>query len=156
VNAIREATLPVPLLRLARRVRHAVEETTVDVEGIETDLGGACALASQALVAAIRRSGRKAVFVYGVYFVSPLISGRGWAHEHCWVETSGHIVDLTATQFGNISDEIHVCPRHAAEYDARAYGAAALRWVHEKWEGLGGGPDCQQRIREILRRGSSQ
>ncbi len=152
---VREATLSAPILRLARRVRYAVEEVTAEVEGVDSDLGGACALASQALVTAIRRSGRRAVFVHGVYFVSPVVSGRGWAHEHCWVETSGCIVDLTATQFGNISNEVHVRPRYADEYDARAYGAAALRWVHEKWAGLGGGPDCQQRIREVLQRRSA-
>ena len=158
MNAVLAEALPATLLTLAFRVRHVVEEATVDVEGVESDLGGACAIASRALVGAIRREGGRAEFVYGVYHHHcPRVGRLGHPYvmthniEHCWVETSGLIVDLTATQFSSAFDDVHLRPICAAEYEVWRRGAAALRYINEEWGGFGDDAECQCRIRTILR-----
>ena len=157
MDAVLAETLPGTLLTLARRVRYVVEEATAEVEGVESDLGGACAIASRALVGAIRRDGGRAEFVYGVYHHRRLRAGHPYGDlsqdiEHCWVETAGLIVDLTATQFSSAFDEVHIRPICSAEYEVWRRGAAALRYINEEWGGFGGDAECQRQIRTLLRR----
>lgn len=74
--------------RLAGQVRAKVVKWTKNNSAIGRDLCGACGIASYALYEALRSQGRRPTLVV-------LLGDSG----HCWVELSGYVVDLTATQF---------------------------------------------------------
>lgn len=57
---------------------------------IDGDLCGACAIASYTLWRVLRAAGSDATFV----------SNTDGDDAHCWVEAHGHVIDITATQYG--------------------------------------------------------
>ncbi len=59
------------------------------------DMGGACCVAAVLLTMLYRHVGIEAMLSDGFRRW-----GRGRADVHCWARTKGHIVDITATQFG--------------------------------------------------------
>lgn len=75
--------------QLARKVRSRVVRWVRDNHAISDDLCGACAIGSYTLWKVLRAKGRRASLVVLVDDLS----------GHCWVELSGHIIDITATQF---------------------------------------------------------
>lgn len=81
------------VVRAAHEVRSEFERVAEREESWyinRKNLAGLCARASYALVLALAAEGVEAELVLGRY------DGKG----HCWVEVAGHVVDVTATQFG--------------------------------------------------------
>lgn len=92
-------------------VRRNVVRWMENHPSITSDLQGACAIASYTLWLILRAKGIPAVFV---------LTAEG-CDAHCWIETQGHIVDITATQFGG--PEIAITPLTAKR----------LTWNNFKW-----------------------
>lgn len=93
------------IISIATFVRQQVEEwfKTEHHEHINTDtLGGACAVASFALVCALKSCGHEQAQFFCSYNDT-----RG----HCWVEINGVVVDITATQFGSYFQKVHIFPK---------------------------------------------
>lgn len=102
------------LNRIATRVRKGMERfaPTVNekVNGDMQDLNCYCAIASHALMTALKKAGIPAKLVVG-YFDED----EEWDYNdesdnqldanHCWVEIEGHYMDITATQFAQYSEE---------------------------------------------------
>jgi hypothetical protein len=94
--------------KLAGQVRKAFEKIA-EKEQMGTDLCGLCARASVQLFLEARRKG---IFI-------GLIAGKG----HVYNVYKGHIVDITATQFG-FEDKVRIVPSLAQErlQSSGAYG----------------------------------
>lgn len=76
--------------RISSKVRARVVRWVANNQDVGNDLCGACAIASYTLWRALRAIGRQA----------RLVAVEGGFSAHCWVELSGYVVDITATQFG--------------------------------------------------------
>jgi hypothetical protein len=77
------------VIEVATKIRYKVAAWVRNDQNIDPDMTGACAIASYTLWRTLRAKGRRAVLV---------MEGNG--HEaHCWVELSGYVIDITATQF---------------------------------------------------------
>jgi hypothetical protein len=101
------------ILEIAKKVRIASEifalsseSKSLDFHGRE-DLGCMCATASFALYTELKKNGYDCVFVSGRF--------KDWC-DHCWVEIDGMIVDITATQFSGIEDDVLVVPSNDDRY----------------------------------------
>lgn len=81
---------PPEVAMLARLVREHASRWVRKDAGIGTDLGGACAIASYALWRVLKAKGHAATLVYQT----------DMAEAHCWVEVYGHVIDITASQYG--------------------------------------------------------
>lgn len=75
---------------LARLVRERVCRWVKKDHDIGKDLSGACAIASYALWRVLKAKGHYATLVHNT----------DTYESHCWVEVNGHIVDITASQYG--------------------------------------------------------
>lgn len=95
----------------------------------------------------LKKIGYRARFVVGVFHINRV--DREWVRaqisrnkpilEHCWVEVSGNIVDITATQFG--LPKIYVPTQHqrrkryaAVERDHKAVCLMREDWIFLKSE----------------------
>jgi hypothetical protein len=74
---------------LAIKVRAKVVAWVRNERRIARDMTGACAIASYTLWRVLRARGR----------VATLVLQTDEYEAHCWVELSGYVVDITATQF---------------------------------------------------------
>lgn len=81
-----------PVRGISKLVREKVKSWVSQNEAIDQeDLCGACAIASVALCEVLRHKGYKATLM------ATESENMGC---HFWVEVSGYIIDITATQFG--------------------------------------------------------
>lgn len=124
------------LLEAARLVRSritAVAPNVFDMESVDPDnLLGACGIASYTLSKVLRRAGVKCDLVMGRFWSSS-IRDRG---DHCWVyvESLDLIVDITATQFPDMSSEVHVTSGDDFRYKGELHNRKAMNDLKE-WEG---------------------
>jgi hypothetical protein len=97
------------LLHAGRRVRRWAElaRTKRNIRRWDSDLFGACATASTRLLIYLRRRGIKATVHMN--------------DGHCFIKAGGYILDVTATQFDEMSPKV-LLTRHST------------RWYHEtRW-----------------------
>ena len=87
--------VPAQVIAYARQIRSALEKRS----DIDTNLAGACALASMMLAAAI---GDADVFRVGFFMRRENFCGHRsrYPNTHAWCRIGPAIVDVTATQFG--------------------------------------------------------
>jgi len=91
-------------------------------------LEGACGVASYALQRALTFRGRRATFVLGWHECD---CGNGEECDvglgHCWVETGGAIVDITARQFHRSAADVFVpSPAELRRYQPEARGTRGV------------------------------
>jgi hypothetical protein len=93
------------------------------------DLAGACAIASYTLWRVLRRRGHKADFI-ACYYTD--------YSAHCWVELTGYIIDLTATQFDPDHPPVRIFPAHKkpkSEYSGTIVkNTKAIKELFENWD----------------------
>lgn len=107
--------------------------------GDPADLSGYCAIASYFLVMLGRKFGYYLTLVEGLAFdcdVDALQSGdydggKPFAN-HFWVEYSGTIIDLTATQFNNVR-KVHIVDDDDENYWLLTQNNAARKNLRLKW-----------------------
>lgn len=94
------------LISLAKIARQKVEALSY-VENGPPHLQGYCGIASKYLQVLANREGINPQFVVGHFrsFYRPLGIYR-WHAGHSWIEHENHIIDITATQFKNVSTKI--------------------------------------------------
>lgn len=151
--------------RVASRARQVLEQANDPVYHYSDALGGLCFIASKFLLRTLQLAGYQATFVAGdVLLCSPdtikLLAERhtsAWGPSfasgdesllaaettHCWVEYDGHIIDITATQFG-VCEPVFICPILNASipdgqggghiYDAYCSGPKAERLIGAEWD----------------------
>jgi hypothetical protein len=99
---------------IADEVKTAVKKFALTanskVKGNTEDLGCYCAIASHALMTALKKSGINAKLVVGFFDENEEWDYNDDGNEqyeanHCWVEVDGYYIDITATQFIQHSDE---------------------------------------------------
>ena len=105
---------------IAQRVRSRVLEHRHNLD-VDIDLGGACAIASVALVRVLKREGIDATLVLGQY--------RNALGNHCWVLVGSRIVDLTATQYHATVEVVRIVSQSEPDYEAHHYGSDAMKYV---------------------------
>lgn len=82
------------------------------------NLQGWCGVASYILTKTLKSCGFDARMVYGLY--------ENLGEEHVWVEVEGHIVDITASQFGVCrKDNVYMVPFDKADRKGKFRGIAA-------------------------------
>jgi hypothetical protein len=116
------------VLSTASAVRMAicflVAPSTVNTVTLE----GACGVASYALLRALKMRGRRATFVQGWHECDCGGERCAAGIGHCWVQTGGEIVDITAAQFHIDATPVFV-PESEAElerYKAERRGTRAI------------------------------
>ena len=105
--------VPLEVIRIASKVRKQCEQyVSMDSSGYFNEkLACFCAVGSGALFHALSKGGFKPLFVRGNY----LYNGKDNWTQHCWVQLGDAIVDITATQFGELP-EVLVCSLHDGHY----------------------------------------
>ena len=107
-------TIPKRLFKIAKKARALTEKFAKkhpDI-GYPEDLSCYCAIGSRILHLLAEKNGYELEFIQG-YFGDVFDSDRKLTSSsinHCWLEYKGHVVDITATQFG-IQAPVHVVSR---------------------------------------------
>lgn len=113
---------------IARRIRRRCEDFVNSTESIgydfhkQPDLACMCAVASFALHEALKRRGIRSKVISGKYYSSPKyrkgdVIGN-WGMTHCWLEVDDKIVDITATQFFNVTSKVYIVSNSNEKYRA--------------------------------------
>ena len=126
----------------------AVREALASSNSWEPDLAGACAVAAFTVARLLRRRGIPATFVLGDFtLVEEGCTTYGLLH--CWTELDdGTVVDVTATQFGEVMPEVHVAQRDD-RYRAAKRGRDAAVEVWAEWG------HTRAEIERVVRRAAS-
>lgn len=81
------------IYKIGHKVRAAFDRLAM-IGRFESNLEGACAIASFVLARELFKEGVNCKVIYGTW--------KSWPNEHCWVEVDDVlIVDITATQMGS-------------------------------------------------------
>lgn len=98
------------LIQLAQKIRDGLDEYVARFRPshIDSDLMGACAIASYFLMREARKKGIKVELFVGVHNSCDI-------GQHVWICHDGFIVDITATQFG-YDDKIYIAPESHEDY----------------------------------------
>ena len=101
------------VIEIAKRVREKCEKFAMSEDAREydfykcEDLACMCAVASHHLWRTLQKAGYDCNFIEGE-----------WDYDvcHCWVEIDDHILDVTATQFYNITEKVYLTKIGDTEY----------------------------------------
>ncbi len=118
----------------------ARQHRDIGFQGSDLDLSCYCAIASFFLVMVGKKLGYKLTLVEGVafeeiddLFEEPDIEDLRAQVNHCWVEHSGKIIDLSAMQFNPDLDRVHIVDTCDEEYWATDYDAKVRKNLKKSW-----------------------
>ena len=130
-------------IRIAERVRERCEFVAMHTKGYEFSedktLYCMCGIASVALSRELRRNGIRNKIVYGDFKKNE----SAWGSDHCWVGVEGHVIDITATQFG---DEFPSVMVEAADYSEHYDASMVVRNIKDFFRGWEPGQRPHKRI----------
>lgn len=105
--------------QIAAEIRRWIETNLP--EHCNPNLEGCCSFGSYLLSKVLQKNGYDAYFVEGEYD----------DNFHCWVELDNVIIDITATQFGDLP-KVYITETDD-NYYINTYGIKAVREVKKKW-----------------------